>query len=295
MILNELKPWKALNKAHHIIAYPMKNNLTCLFLALTLFIRSNGQDSVMFTDFSEIVNGLEYSMIAVKGGTFRMGETPSATGIIGMSYATRFPDVSSRTISVSDFYIGKYEVTQEQWRQVMGSNPSGLAFKGCDSCPVESVSWFDVQEFINKLNHLTGRTFRLPTEAEWEYAAVGGEHRQTKKILGQSYSGSNKIGDVAWYQDNSNGRVHPVGLKKPNELGSYDMSGNVWEWCSDWYGRYRGNNLIDPQGPEKGKEKVIRGGSYINYEMLVVWARQSHIPTRRVLNVGFRLAMSNDN
>lgn len=237
----------------------MKNNLACLFVALTLFTRSSGQVNSLFNDFSEIVNGLEYSMIAVKGGNFRMGETPSATGIVGMSYATRFPDVSTRSVSVSNFYIGKYEVTQEQWRSIMGSNPSGLAFKGCDSCPVESVSWFDVQEFIKKLNHLTGRTFRLPTEAEWEYAALGGERRHDLKILGKHYSGSNKIGDVAWYLENSNRRTHPVGLKKPNELGLYDMSGNVWEWCSDWYGRYRGNKLIDPQGPEKGKEKSNPG------------------------------------
>lgn len=268
----------------------MRNNLACLFVALMLFTRSGAQNNNVFDDFSEIVNGLEYSMIGVKGGDFRMGETPG-----DMSYATRFPDVSSRNITVSDFYISRYEVTQEQWRSVMGNDPSGLVFKGCDACPVESVSWFDVHEFIKKLNHLTGRTFRLPTEAEWEYVALGGERRHELKILGKNYSGSNKIGDVAWYLENSNRRTHPVGLKKPNELGLYDMSGNVWEWCSDWYGRYRGNNLIDPQGPEKGKERVIRGGSYINNEMLALWARQSHVPTRRVVNVGFRLAMSIDN
>ena len=136
----------------------------------------------------------------------------------------------THNVTLSSYYICKYEVTQALWRAVMGSNPS--YFKG-DNLPVESVSWNDCQTFINRLNSYTGRNFRLPTEAEWEFAARGGNYSRHYK-----YSGSNYIGDVAWYGDNSGNRTHPVGTKQANELGLYDMSGNVWEWCSDWYGSY---------------------------------------------------------
>ncbi len=169
---------------------------------------------------------------------------------------TRYFDVK-----LSDFEIGKYPITQAQWKAVMGTNPS--KFKGCDQCPVDSISWNDVQEFIQKLNERTDGRFSLPTEGQWEYAARGGMLSKAYK-----YAGSNKLEEVGWYAENSNRSTHPVGQKQPNELGIYDMSGNVWEWCEDWYsGTYyqecdKQGIVEDPKGPKNGKSKVVRGGSW---------------------------------
>jgi len=172
------------------------------------------------------------------------------------------------------FYIGKFEVTQAQWQEVMGSNPS--FFKG-SNLPVEKVSWDDVQEFINKLNARTGKNYRLPTEAEWEFAAKGGN--LTK---GYEYSGSNNIDDVAWYKENSGEKTNPVGTKKPNELGIYDMSGNVLEWCQDWY-------------DSSYQERVLRGGSWCFRAAGVrVLSRIYGTPGNRRDDYGFRLACSSD-
>jgi formylglycine-generating enzyme required for sulfatase activity len=154
---------------------------------------------------------------------------------------------------LNSFKIGKYLVTQQQWEAVMGHNPS--YFKG-HNMPVERVTWNEVQEFIKKLNALTGKNYRLPTEAEWEYAARGGN-----KSKGYKYSGSNDIDAVAWYSDNGNMTTHLVGEKAPNELGIYDMSGNVLEWCSDWYGAYTDNPQTDPPGAPTGTRRILRGGA----------------------------------
>lgn len=156
-------------------------------------------------------------------------------------------------VTLSSFMIGKYEVTQALWKAVMGSNPS--EFKG-DNLPVERVSWNDCQTFIKKLNSLTGKNFRLPTEAEWEYAARGGNNSQ-----GHKYAGSDNIDDVAWYYGNSGDKTHAVGTKQPNELGLYDMSGNVWEWCSDRFEFYRSSAQTNPTGATSGSRRVYRGGS----------------------------------
>ena len=194
------------------------------------------------------VNGVSFKMIAVKGGTFTMGATSEQTGA--------FSDESpTHSVTLSDYYIGETEVTQELWTAVMGSNPS--CFTGNMQRPVERVSWNDCQTFISKLNELTGETFRLPTEAQWEYAARGGNQAQ-----GRLYSGSNTIDDVAWYTSNSSSTTHPVRTKAPNELGIYDMSGNVWEWCSDWHGSYSSAAQTDPTGPSKGSHRVFRGGGW---------------------------------
>ena len=196
------------------------------------------------------LNKLINNMVYVSGGTFTMGGT-SEQG--SDAYNDEKP---THSVTLSSYYICKYEVTQALWCAVMGSNP---ALDKGDNLPVEQVSWDDCQTFINRLNSYTGRNFRLPTEAEWEFAARGGNNSRHYK-----YSGSNYIGDVAWYDNNSGNRTHPVGSKQPNELGLYDMSGNVYEWCSDWYGSYSSYSQNDPTGPNSGSERVLRSGSYFN-------------------------------
>lgn len=216
-------------------------------------------------------------MVYVEGGTFTMGATEEQ----GTS-APRDNEYPTHQVTLSDFYIGKYEVTQEQWEIVMGNNPSW--FKGANN-PVENVSWDDCLEFIEKLNQLTGLKFRLPTEAEWEYAARGGN-----KSKGYKYSGSNTIGDVAWYYNNSLSETHPVGTKAPNELGLYDMSGNVLEWCSDWYGSYSSSSQTNPMGPTSGSFRVGRGGSWNDIAQYCrVSLRDYNYPGYRYGNLGFRL------
>ena len=219
------------------------------------------------------VNGVSFKMIAVKGGTFQMGSDDG--------YEWEKP---VHQVTLSDYYIGETEVTQELWSAVMGSNPS--RFSGNMQCPVEMVSWNDCQTFISKLNELTGATFRLPTEAQWEFAARGGNNSQ-----GYIYSGSNTIDDVAWYTSNSSSTTHPVKTKAPNELGIYDMSGNVLEWCSDWYGSYSSAAQTDPTGPSTGSSRVRRGGSWgHNAAHCRVVYRSNYAPTCGVSDLGLRLA-----
>ena len=193
------------------------------------------------------VNGVSFTMIHVEGGTFTMGATSEMTEPHSWEKPTH-------QVTLSSYYIGETEVTQALWKAVMGSNPSD--FKG-DDLPVEKVSWNDCQTFISKLNALTGKNFRLPTEAEWEFAARGGnQSRHTQ------YSGSSRIDDVAWYEDNSGGKTHPVKTKQPNELGIYDMTGNVWEWCQDWDDSYDSSAQTNPTGASSGSHRVVRGGSW---------------------------------
>ena len=187
-------------------------------------------------------------MVYVEGGSFDMGATTE------QGSDAYYNEKPVHRVTLSDYYIGRCEVTQELWEAVMGSNPSN--FKGAQN-PVEQVSWNDCQEFVSRLNRLTGRTFRLPTEAEWEYAARGGN-----QSLHYKYSGIGNIGNVAWYNRNSGGSTHAVGTKTANELGIYDMSGNVWEWCSDRYGDYSAGAQTNPQGPSSGSRRVLRGGSW---------------------------------
>ena len=190
-------------------------------------------------------------------------------------------------VTVSTFKIGKYPVTQKEWQAVMGNNPS--YFKG-DDLPVEQLSWNDVQEFIQKLNTLTGKVYRLPTEAEWEFAARGGTGSK-----GYKYAGSNNVDEVAWYSENSGSKTHPVGQKKANELGLYDMSGNVYEWCNDWYGTYGSAAQTNPQGPSTGSIRVYRGGSWNGGARFVrVSSRNHYAPDYRNYHIGFRLASSSN-
>ena len=194
------------------------------------------------------VNGVSFEMVRVEGGTFRMGATYEQEG------DAERDEKPVHSVTLSSYYIGKTEVTQALWQAVMGSNPS--YFK-CSDLPVEWVSRDVCQEFIQKLNHLTGRNFRIPTEAEWEFACRGGNYSR-----GYKYSGSNNLDSVAWYDGNSGGKTHPVGTKAPNELGIFDMSGNVWEWCSDWYANYTSYSQTNPTGPQSGSRCVYRGGCW---------------------------------
>lgn len=213
-------------------------------IATYTYEEGQGDENTDNDDFKEYnVGGVVFKMIKVQAGTFKMGST---TGDLDEQ------PVHSVTIS-KDYYIGETEVTQELWTAVMGNNPS--YYTSDSQLPVEQVSWNDCQEFISKLNSLTGANFCLPTEAEWEFAARGGN-----KSLGYTYSGSNTIDDVAWYLENSGFETHVVKTKKSNELGIYDMSGNVDEWCSDWYGNYTSAAVTDPKGASSGSARVTRGG-----------------------------------
>ena len=226
-----------------------------------------------------VKDGISIDMVRVEAGTFTMG----ATAEMKDPWDNEKP--THRVTLTNDYYIGKYEVTQALWQAVMGNNPS--YFKG-DNLPVEKVSWDDCQEFISKLNRLTGKTFRLPTEAEWEYAARGG-----KKSRGYQYSGSSNISDVAWYEDNSGSKTHAVGSKQANELGIYDMTGNVWEWCHDWYGKYSSSSQTNPTGATSGSIRVNRGGSWGSSAGLCRSSfRNYNSPDSRSVNLGLRLILS---
>ena len=226
-----------------------------------------------------VKDGISIDMVRVEAGTFTMGATAEMKKPDGAEKPTH------RVTLTNDYDIGKYEVTQALWKAVMGKNPS--YFKG-DNLPVENVSWDDCQEFISKLNSITGKTFRLPTEAEWEYAARGGN-----KSRGYQYSGSNNLLDVAWFWDNSGHKIHAVGTKQPNELGIYDMSGNVWEWCQDWYETYSSSSQVNPTGANSGSYRVCRGGSW---GCIARICRSSYrycgTPVSRYTFLGLRLVLS---
>ena len=247
---------------------------------------SNGyaSSSSVSSDDNEISipvkNGITIDMVKVEAGTFMMG----ATSEMQNPFDDEKP-VHQVTLT-NDYYMGKYEVTQALWQAVMGRNPS--KFKGVN-LPVEQVSWKDCQKFISKLNSMTGRKFRLPTEAEWEYAARGG-----KRSRGYQYSGSSTISDVAWYLGNGVGiTTQPVGTKQANELGLYDMSGNVWEWCQDWHDSYVSSPQTNPTGAVSGKYRVCRGGNWF-YDANACRSstRNSGAPGDRNIFTGFRLVLS---
>ena len=226
-----------------------------------------------------VKDGISIDMVRVEAGTFTMGATPE------MENPWDGEKPTHQVTLTNDYYIGKYEVTQALWKAVMGNNPSN--FKG-DNLPVEMVSWDECQEFISKLNSITGKTFRLPTEAEWEYAARGG-----KKSRGYQYSGSNNLADVAWYEDNSGSKTHAVGSKQANELGIYDMSGNVWEWCQDWKGSYSSSSQVNPTGANSGSNRVYRGGGWSgNARYCRSSCRFSVTPGFRIFILGLRLVLS---
>lgn len=224
------------------------------------------------------VGTVSFTMLPVEGGTFQMGSLSTDED----AWEDEMPQ---HQVTLSDFYMGETEVTQALWKEVMGNNPS--FYPHDDQLPVEQVSWNDCQEFITKLNEMTGKTFRLPTEAEWEYAARGGNKGQ-----GHPYAGSQHISSVAWYTTNSNYSTHPVATKTANELGLYDMSGNVCEWCSDWFGDYPETDQTNPAGAASGYERVYRGGAFSGSAALCrVATRYSYGPYLRIGYLGLRLVM----
>ncbi len=231
-------------------------------------------------DFTETIKGMSFDMVYVEGGTFQMG----ATSEQGRDYYS--DEIPVHSVTLSDYYIGKFEVTQGLWKAIMdNNNPSN--FQNGDDYPKYYVNWEEAQEFCKKLSQLTGKTYVLPTEAQWEYAARGGV-----KSRGYKYSGSNTIGNVAWYIYNSSSSTHPVATKQPNELGLYDMSGNVWEWCSDWYGYYSSESQSNPTGPSTGSSRVLRGGSWLDDASYCrVSYRRSNYPSDRSGNCGFRVVL----
>ncbi|MBR5084276.1 MAG: formylglycine-generating enzyme family protein, partial [Prevotella sp.] len=252
--------------------------------------------------FSFVVNGVQFNMLLVEGSTFWMGANDGSEGINNSKIDSNVRNYDSEaeddekpvhSVTLSSFYMGETEVTQALWMAVMGVEP---AFDGGwtdeegrgSNYPAYNVSWNDIQDFILKLNNLTGRHFRLPMEAEWEYAARGG-----KKSSGFKYAGSNNLGRVAWYDVNSVNMAHVVKTKLPNELGLYDMSGNLWEWCGDWYGDYTIVSQVDPRGASDGSVRVLRGGSWdCDAEECRVSYRNYDAPDLREYSNGFRLALS---
>jgi formylglycine-generating enzyme required for sulfatase activity len=243
---------------------------------------------IVFTaalDTNYILRRMEKNLVLVEGDTFTMGCTPEQMdGPFGGCRANEKP---AHLVKLSDFRIGKFEVTQEEWKDVMGSNPSNNSV--CLNCPVEQVSWDDIQVFISKLNARTGLNYRLPTEAEWEFAARGG--KLTNRTM---YSGSGDLSTVGWFGDNANRKPQAVGQLAANELGLYDMSGNVFEWCSDWYGIYGTATETNPQGPADGIYRIIRGGSVYDGDVRYfrVASRQYEIPENNFrFGIGFRLVV----
>lgn len=252
----------------------MRRLAACLLLLATLGCASAGRPRT--ESYSDPSLGAE--MVFVPGGTFERGNTFEGGDDDEKPVAA---------VTVSSFYLGKTEVTQAQWQAILGTNPSELVDP---ARPVTNVSWFEVQEFLRKLREKTGRVYRLPTEAEWEYAARSGG--RVEQWAGTSDRAA--LGEVAWWAENSGGRSQPVGGKKPNGLGLHDMTGNVLEWTADWYARYLGRPASDPQGPETGKRKVVRDGSFATPVAGGCRAalRDDALPDFKSFELGFRLARS---
>lgn len=239
-----------------------------LLLSFSLFLLT----SSAYAENTAVKEPTGLELVRVKGGCFRQGSDQGAGN-----------EKPVHEVCLSDYYLGKYEVTQRDWQDVMGFNPS--RFKDCGfTCPVDSVSWSDAVKFISKLNSITGKSFRLPTEAEWEFAC----RERGKDIV---YCGSNEVESVAWQRGNSGNGPHPVGGKQPNSLGIFDLSGNVWEWVFDWNGTYPSARQSNPRGSAAGSSRVRRGGSwqYGPEKTRAAW-RSSGYQEDRAIDIGFRLA-----
>ena len=243
------------------------------------------QDSVLTVD---LPGGQHIEMVWIEGGTFTMGSNNAPEGV-SHSYDASRPE---HQVSVGGFYLCRYEVTQGVWVAVMGENPAkftpATGHSG-DLLPVESVSWSDAQQFVAMLSQQTGMRFRLPTEAEWEYAARGGQKSQRLPYAG---TGRGRLEHYGWFCVNSERCTHPVGTLLPNELGLYDMSGNVAEWCSDWMESYSEGEQTNPRGPREGESRVLRGGHYNSVSAAcTVYDRSWYVPSGKSEYFGLRLAM----
>lgn len=228
---------------------------------------------------AETINALLSNAVLMKGGSFVMGNNRAPSR-----------DEAEHPVTLGPFYFSKYEVTQHQWETMMGFNPSVVT--NCPTCPVENVSWEDAMGFIRKLNAVSDQKFRLPTEAEWEYVARFGGRAEVEKAGGQEAY----IKKTAWYFSNAESKAHPVGRKEPNAAGIFDLTGNVSEWCLDWYSPafYKEDyNQRDPEGPAAGREKVIRGGNFKDYvgDRFRPSFRNKRIPTGKSNEVGFRVVI----
>ena len=268
-----------------------------LILVVVIILSGNAACSnveTVETDFMWTQYDIE--MVYVEGGTFVMGCTPEQEDDCDDK------EKPSHEVTLNSFYIGKYEVTQKLWHEIMGTDlhhqfDAAIGIEAPlsgekDDYPMYYISWDDALEFIERLNEATDKNYRLPTEAEWEYAARGGNQG-----LRYRYSGSDNVGDVAWFSDNSKSMTHPVGTKGANELGIHDMSGNVNEWVYDWYGDYSGDPQINPSGPESGKYpyRVFRGGSWFTGAWYVRASyRNAGGPRGRTVDAGFRLALNSE-
>ena len=261
-------------------------NTSSLTRSATIAVRGPGVrvQNINITQSSPVLDAIYENMVLVEGGVFTMGGTSQNDE---RHLDNLFP---AHRVQLNDYYIGIYEVTQAQWKAIMGTDNNPSVFKG-DKLPVESVSWHDVQEFIRKLNTLTGKQYRLPTEAEWEFAALGGLEDE-KRNKSYKYSGSDKWQDITW----NDGKTHPVGTKAPNELGIYDMTGNVSEWCNDWYGKFSSSTKINPKGPSSGYTRVARGScssAYAGNSIYGLKYRFDYDPyfrSNQFIFIGFRLA-----
>jgi formylglycine-generating enzyme required for sulfatase activity len=270
----------------------MQRPLSIYFLAVGAILHLNSAQSLRAQSPKEIKNSIGMKLVLIPKGTFQMGSP----------IAEKVNDDEEHQVTISkDYYLGATEVTQGQYEKVTGTNPSWFQksrVHGSDSSryPVEQVSWEDAVEFCKKLSDLpeekkAGRVYRLPTEAEWEYACRAGG--KTAYSFGES---SESLGDYAWFSGNSNNQTHPVGEKKPNDWGLFDMHGNVWEWCSDWFGEYPKGAVSDPAGPIEGSKRVYRGGCC---NIVAAFCRSAgrlrHYPSSRCFgngSYGFRSALS---
>lgn len=263
----------------------IRHLLTFIFVVLSIYVY--GQESGL-ANYEEEIYGVQFNMIAIQGGTFRMGCTDGSTNCWDDEYPVH-------EVTIRPFYMGQTEVTQARWRAIMGSNTEELNNTGCNECPVERVNWEEAKAFIQKLNDLTGGNYRLQSEAEWEYAARGGQS--------YAYAGSDDLNAVGWYLENyedssygSEGTTHPVGTKLANGYGLYDMSGNLWEWCEDdWHERYYrvptdGSAWVDSP---RGDARVVRGGAWGSYNVYCrVSCREFSNQGSRDSGIGFRMAAS---
>ena len=270
----------------------MRRFISLLFVFVFAALQSNEAAGIQVKprrgNYTESAYGLNLKMIYVKGGEFLMGE-PAGEGD-----EARAEKAAVHKVKVDDYYIGQFEITQSQWRAVMGTDISrqkhlagAAAYYGVGgNYPMYYITWEEAVEFCNRLSRRTGKKYSLPTEAEWEYAARGGQAGETTR-----YAGSDDLKRVAWYFENSPSATHPVGSKKPNKLGLYDMSGNVWEWCQDWYGdTYDESDTDNPAGPASGTFRVSRGGGSGSEESdCRVYRRSGNHPGFRLSANGFRV------